>query len=77
MTKEEALEVCRKEVARRGYHVSAGCWCDEGQAVAFSVESYGPATYGAAKLLIQARDYNDGKGWIFLCENRPIEIQSR
>jgi len=36
-------------VAARGFRVSAGSWEDDTHVYAFSVESYGPATYGHPK----------------------------
>jgi hypothetical protein len=49
------LEVLKEQVRRAGFTPSAGCWEDEQVIFAFSVESHGPATYGAAKFALMYR----------------------
>ena len=66
----EALEVCKAEVRRRGFTVSAGAWSDEGRACAFSAEDAGPATSGHPTCSINARLTSEG--WQFTHENNPI-----
>lgn len=48
MNATEIIDLMEAEVARRGYRISAGAWFDHaiGMGYAFSVESYGPGTYG-------------------------------
>lgn len=74
MTHQQILEKCKAEVARRGYKVSAGCWSEPDYAIAFSVESGGPATYGHPICAIIARDYGDGRGWRFYHCNDAIQV---
>lgn len=55
MTCEAAVHDCPRcraaadAVARNGFRLSAGAWHSEDRCYAFSVESFGPATYGAAR----------------------------
>ena len=72
MTPHEALEACKREVARRGYEVSAGCWSNSTEAYAFSVKTFGPNTYGHPRCEIAAKRGQDGR-WMFYENNRMIE----
>ena len=74
MTTEQALVTAKKEVSSRGFRVSAGSWADDetGTVYAFSIESCGPATYGACKLAVQGRRYNGI--WAFAINNREIQL---
>jgi hypothetical protein len=72
MTHNEALETCKREVALRNFTVSCGCWSENGRAFAFSVETYGPATYGHPRCAIRASADNKGN-WTFYSENTPIQ----
>jgi hypothetical protein len=66
MTAAEALEICQSEVQKAGYRVSAGSWASEerGMALAYSIESGGPAVYGHPDYEISAIFY-DGS-WKFV-----------
>lgn len=74
MTTAQALEAAKLEVKARGFSVSVGSWADDeiGTVYAFSVESCGPATYGACKLAVQGRRYNGA--WAFAVNNREIQL---
>ena len=47
------IETVKQLVRDAGFTPSAGSWEDERRIVAFSVESYGPGTYGSSKCLIE------------------------
>ena len=73
MTPQEALELCKLAVIRKGFTPSAGCWCDGNRAYAFSVESWGGNCFGACKCAVEAK-LVDGV-WNLFFENSPLTVE--
>ena len=49
----EEMRLAKAELISRGYRVSAGSWEDDWVAVAISIESAGPGTYGDAACIVE------------------------
>jgi hypothetical protein len=74
MNKNEAMEVCKAEMVKRGEKVGgAYVYPDRDHVYVRSLSSGGPGTYGAANVFIQAvRNGEGGANWVFTINNREF-----
>lgn len=67
----EILEALKNAIRKSGFRPSAGCWEDDQQALAFSVEDCGPATYGHPRF---EAVYRKDSGWLSMTGKPDVPI---